>query len=29
MKDFYQSGDPESKQIHYWLTDNCFGNYYM
>lgn len=28
MKDFYQSGDPESKQIHYWLTDNCFGDYY-
>lgn len=29
MKDFYQSGDLESNQIHYWLTDNCFGDYYM
>ena len=28
MKDFYQSGDEDIKHIHYWLTDNCFGDYY-
>lgn len=28
MKDFYQSGLEESKHINYWLTDNCFGDYY-
>ena len=28
MKDFYQSGDKDSKHINYWLTDNCFGDYY-
>jgi len=28
MKDFYQSGDDDSKHINYWLTDNCFGDYY-
>lgn len=28
MKDFYQSGPKESKHINYWLTDNCFGDYY-
>lgn len=28
MKDFYKSGDKESKHINYWLTDNCFGDYY-
>lgn len=28
MKDFYLSGDEDSKHINYWLTDNCFGDYY-
>ena len=28
MRDFYQSGDEDSKHINYWLTDNCFGDYY-
>lgn len=28
MKDFYRSGPQESKHINYWLTDNCFGDYY-
>lgn len=28
MTDFYQSGPEESKHINYWLTDNCFGDYY-
>lgn len=28
MKNFYQSGDSESRHINYWLTDNCFGDYY-
>ena len=28
MKDFYQSGAKESRHINYWLTDNCFGDYY-
>lgn len=28
MKDFYQSGPEESRHINYWLTDNCFGDYY-
>lgn len=28
MKDFYQSGPEESRYIRYWLTDNCFGDYY-
>lgn len=28
MKDFYQSGEADSKHINYWLTDNCFGDYY-
>lgn len=28
MRAFYQSGDPESRQLHYRLTDNCFGDYY-
>ena len=22
------SSNPESKHIHYWLTDNCFDDYY-
>lgn len=28
MKDFYKSGSSEVKHINYWLTDNCFGDYY-
>lgn len=28
MNDFYKSGSPESRHINYWLTDNCFGDYY-
>ncbi len=28
MKEFYQSGPEESRHINYWLTDNCFGDYY-
>jgi len=28
MKEYYKSGNQESKHIHYWLTDNCFGDYY-
>lgn len=28
MRDFYRSGDDDSKHINYWLTDNCFGDYY-
>lgn len=28
MKDFYQSGPNDAKRINYWLTDNCFGDYY-
>lgn len=28
MKDFYKSGNVESRHINYWLTDNCFGDYY-
>lgn len=28
MKDFWKLGAPESKHINYWLTDNCFGDYY-
>ncbi len=28
MRDFYKSGNPDSRHIHYWLTDNCFGDYY-
>ena len=28
MKNFWKSGAPESKHINYWLTDNCFGDYY-
>ena len=28
MNGFYASGDIDSKHIHYWLTDNCFGDYY-
>lgn len=28
MRDFYKSGPEESRHINYWLTDNCFGDYY-
>lgn len=28
MKDFYQSGKETVKHINYWLTTNCFGDYY-
>lgn len=28
MRDFYKSGPKESQHINYWLTDNCFGDYY-
>ncbi len=28
MRDFWKSGPEEMKHIHYWLTDNCFGDYY-
>ena len=28
MKEFYKSGPEESRHINYWLTDNCFGDYY-
>lgn len=28
MKDFWKSGPKESQHLNYWLTDNCFGDYY-
>lgn len=28
MSNFYKSGPEETKHINYWLTDNCFGDYY-
>ena len=28
MSDYYKSGKEEIRHIHYWLTDNCFGDYY-
>lgn len=28
MRDFWKSGPEESRHINYWLTDNCFGDYY-
>ncbi len=28
MTDFWKSGPQESRHINYWLTDNCFGDYY-
>lgn len=28
MRDFWKSGPKESRHINYWLTDNCFGDYY-
>lgn len=28
MKNFWKTGPEESRHINYWLTDNCFGDYY-
>ena len=28
MCEFYKSGTADIKHINYWLTDNCFGDYY-
>lgn len=28
MKGFYKAGPKETQHINYWLTDNCFGDYY-
>ena len=28
MREFWKSGPEESRHINYWLTDNCFGDYY-
>lgn len=28
MKNFWKSGPEDSRHINYWLTDNCFGDYY-
>lgn len=28
MRDFYASGPEETRHINFWLTDNCFGDYY-
>lgn len=28
MRDFYRSGDEDSRHINRWLTDNCFGDWY-
>lgn len=28
MKGFWKSGPDESRHINYWLTDNCFGDFY-
>ncbi len=28
MKEYYKSGPEETRHINYWLTDNCFGDYY-
>lgn len=28
MKEYYKSGDEDTKHINMWLTDNCFGDYY-
>jgi 4-carboxymuconolactone decarboxylase len=28
MKDFWKSGQEESRHINHWLADNCFGDYY-
>lgn len=28
MRGFWKSGPEESRHINYWLTDNCFGDWY-
>lgn len=28
MKDFWKSGDSETRHINRWLAENCFGDYY-
>lgn len=28
MKDFWQSGDEETRHINKWLAENCFGDFY-
>lgn len=28
MSEFYKSGEEDIKHINYWLTTNCFGDYY-
>lgn len=28
MRDFWKSGREDLRHINYWLTDNCFGDYY-
>lgn len=28
MREFYKSGQEDSRHINYWLADNCFGDYY-
>jgi len=28
MQEFWKSGPEESRHINYWLTANCFGDYY-
>ena len=28
MRDFWKSGDEESRHINRWLTSNCFGDFY-
>lgn len=28
MKGYAYQGQEDVKHIHYWLTDNCFGDYY-
>lgn len=28
MRDFWKSGNEESRHINLWLADNCFGDYY-
>ncbi|MBO6046979.1 MAG: carboxymuconolactone decarboxylase family protein [Erysipelotrichaceae bacterium] len=28
MREFYKSGDKDTRHINLWLADNCFGDYY-
>lgn len=28
MRDYYKNGQEDAKHIQYWLTTNCFGDYY-